>query len=255
MEDVQGEAEEVARSLSRDQRSYDRLVEQIDGELIPAGAVNKSELNEFLATRSRLEKAQGLVEQIATMRAQLEELGREDTTLRRRVRSDEQPTSVRTSETEAFCKIIEKILEEWSFPDRGRVTFSEDNQDLVIDGQDRKSHGKGIRALTYSAFVVSLLRFCRKRKSPHTGFVIMDSCLVAYREPDTSVAVQQRKVKDAFYRSLAEFKKKMQVIVFENEEPPTSLGSKINHIRFSKIRDDRARYGFFPPLPIVPDSE
>ena len=209
----------------------------------------------FWQQDSRLEQAQGLVEQIAKMRAQLEELGREDTATRRRARSDEQPTSARTSETEAFCKVVEKILEEWNFPDRGRVTFSEDNQDLVINGQDRKSHGKGICALTYSAFIVSLLRFCRKQRSPHTGFVVMDSCLVAYREPDTSAAVQQLKVKDAFYASLAKFKKKMQVIVFENEEPPTSLVPKINHIHFSKTRDGRARYGFFPPLPIVPDSE
>lgn len=255
MEDVQREAQEVERSLSRNQRSYDRVVEQIDRELIPAGAINKSELNELLVTRSQLERAQSLVEQIVKMRVQIEELGREEKATKRRASSDDQPTSARTSETEKFCKVVEKLLEEWNFPDRGRVTFSEDNQDLVINGQDRKSHGKGIRALTYSAFIVSLLRFCRKQKSPHTGFVVMDSCLVAYREPDTSAEVRQLKVKDAFYASLSKLSKTMQVIVFENEEPPTALVPKVNHIHFSKIRDDRTRYGFFPPLPIVADGD
>lgn len=254
MADVESELEEVARGLSRDRRSYDRIVAQIDSELVPASAVNKVDLDDLLNKRSQLEHAQALAEQIAKLRIQHEELGRENNATRRRTRQDELATSARTSETEAYCKVVEKLLEEWNFPDRGRVTFSEDNQDLVINGQDRKSHGKGIRALTYSAFVVSLLRYCRKKKYPHPGFVVMDSSLVAYREPDTSTEVQQLNVKEAFYTSLAGFKKKMQVIVFENEDPPVSLASKINHVHFSKTRGRGVRYGFFPPTATAADN-
>jgi len=88
------------------------------------------------------------------------------------------------------------------------VVFSEDDQDLVISGQPRISHGKGVRALTCSAFVLGLLIHRRAKQLPHPSVVLLDSPLVAYREPDSPSDAEDQQlrkagVKEAFYRSLA----------------------------------------------------
>lgn len=131
--------------------------------------------------------------------------------------------SVGADEAEQFSKIAEELLRAWNFPKLVRVTFSEDDQDLVISGRKRSSHGKGVRALTHAAFSLALLRYCIEHDRPHPGFVIIDSPLVVYREPDTSENGNEYQVKDSFYRGVADAFSLNQIIVFENEEPPVDL--------------------------------
>ena len=50
-------------------------------------------------------------------------------------------------------------------------------------------------------------------------------------------------VKEAFYRSLADGDAKGQVIVFENEDPPTNMAGKFTRTHFSKSA--AGRYGLF----------
>jgi hypothetical protein len=53
-------------------------------------------------------------------------------------------------------------------------------------------------------------------------------------------------VKDEFYRALADDLCMGQVIVFENEEPPSDVRDVVNYHHFSK--SGVGRYGFFPVL-------
>jgi hypothetical protein len=149
---------------------------------------------------------------------------------------------VRSDEAEAFCKEVESLLRDWHFPGLGRVTFSEGDQDIVISGRTRASHGKGVRAIAHAAFNLALLKFCHKEERPHPGFVLIDSPLVVYREPDIDEGGFSHDVKDAFYRSLARQFQSSQVIIFENEDPPLDLGDDANIIRFSGAQ--RGRQGF-----------
>jgi hypothetical protein len=143
---------------------------------------------------------------------------------------------------------VQEILSAWHYPEHGRVVFSEDNQDIVIGGQERVSHGKGVRALTCAAFITGILRYCRKGDLPHPGLVVLDSPLVAYKDPDTSGSESARLrhagVKDAFFRTLADGLCPGQVIVLENEDPPSDVSIRIEHYHFSKT--DTGRYGLFP---------
>lgn len=151
---------------------------------------------------------------------------------------------VRSDEAEAFCREVENLLRAWHFPGLERVTFSEGDQDIVISGRTRASHGKGVRAIAHAAFNLALLKLCLKDERPHPGFVLIDSPLVVYREPDTDEGGFSHDVKEAFYRSIAEDFRASQVIVFENEDPPSDLGSDANIIRFTGA--SHGRQGFIP---------
>jgi hypothetical protein len=151
---------------------------------------------------------------------------------------------VRSDEAEAFSKEVESLLRDWHFPGLDRVTFSEGDQDIVISGRTRASHGKGVRAIAHAAFNLALLKFCHKEERPHPGFVLIDSPLVVYREPDTDEGGFSHDVKDAFYRSLARQFQSSQAIIFENEDPPSDLSEGANIIRFSGAQ--RGRQGFIP---------
>jgi len=158
--------------------------------------------------------------------------------------NDDLPSAaVGADEAERFSKAAEDVLRSWRFPGLARVTFSENDQDVVISGRRRASHGKGVRALTHAAFTLALLAYCRKECRPHPGWVVIDSPLVVYREPDATEAGEQFKVKDAFYRSVASTFAADQVIILENEAPPADLRGA-NIIYFTK--SERGRYGFLP---------
>lgn len=151
---------------------------------------------------------------------------------------------VRSDEAEAFSQEVESLLRAWHFPGLDRVTFSESDQDIVISGRTRASHGKGVRAIAHAAFNLALLNFCVKAEKPHPGFALIDSPLVVYREPDTDEGGFSHDVKDAFYRSIAEEFRTSQVIIFENEDPPSDLGADANIIRFTGA--SHGRQGFIP---------
>lgn len=151
---------------------------------------------------------------------------------------------VRSDEAETFSQEVELLLRAWHFPSIARVTFSESDQDIVISGRTRSSHGKGVRAIAHAAFNLALLKSCLKGKRPHPGFVLIDSPLVVYREPDTDEGGFSYDVKDAFYRTIAKEFRSSQVIIFENEDPPSDLGSDANIIRFTGA--SHGRQGFIP---------
>lgn len=147
-------------------------------------------------------------------------------------------------EVSDFIAEVEALLEEWNFPNHGRIGFSEKEQDLVLIDRARSSHGKGVRAITHAAFSLSLLLHCIKRNLPHPGIVIIDSPLVVYREPDTDEVGFTHEVKDSFYRSLAKNFREHQVIVVENDEPPKDIAEFACLIKFTASSSGRG--GFIP---------
>jgi len=154
---------------------------------------------------------------------------------------------------ELFSQEVEALLSSWHFPDLKRVTFSEDDQDVIISGQRRASHGKGVRAITHAAFSLALLKYCRTHSKPHPGLVLIDSPLIVYRQPDTDEANFTHDVKDGFYRSIASNFGDEQVIILENDQPPPDLVSVANIIEFSGT--GHGRQGFIPGiLPATPYS-
>jgi len=102
-----------------------------------------------------------------------------------------------------------------------------------------------MRALSYAAFTVSLLEFTKRNGLSHPGFAVLDTPLLAYREPDgddddlTGTDVHQR-----FYEQLHAISGR-QLIILENVDPPRAIRDDGQCIFFSK-NPHSGRYGFFP---------
>jgi hypothetical protein len=192
------------------------------------------------AQRQRAERALELLQR----ERELQEL-LEDAPLQAAAQRDKHPAStVSTGEADAFARVAESLLRAWHFPDLDRVAFSEADQDLVISGRARGSHGKGVRAITHAVFVLALLRHSLDADLPFPGMVVIDSPLVVYREPDPEEGTFPIALKDYFYKSIAETFEDAQVLILENDAPQAALDGEANIITFTKTAS--GRYGFIP---------
>lgn len=234
---------EIARldELSTQARDRVRTVAtQLTDMLKPRVEVALLRLRESQASRDTYRRALELQGRVNELQFLLADLGRQTSSKGVELES----ARVRSDEAEAFSQEVESLLRAWHFPGLDRVTFSEGDQDIVISGRTRASHGKGVRAIAHAAFNLALLKSCQKDQRPHPGFVLIDSPLVVYREPDTDEGGFSHDVKEAFYRSIAEDFRASQVIIFENEDPPSDLGTDANIIRFTGA--SHGRQGFIP---------
>jgi septal ring factor EnvC (AmiA/AmiB activator) len=143
---------------------------------------------------------------------------------------------------EAFALQVEAVLKDWHFPEAERVFFDAKSRDLVIAGKPRTARGKGLLAITHAG----LLQFCKTKDTPHPGFIILDTPLRAYREPEGNeddLTGTDLNVK--FYDYLAGLPNDRQVIIVENSDPPSSITTRPQVVMFSK-NPHSGRYGFFP---------
>lgn len=151
-----------------------------------------------------------------------------------------------------FCTTVEKLLDEWGWRGEGRVTFDEKAFDIVVDGKARQAHGKGVRAILYSAFAIALMRYCLSNRRPHPGFVILDSPLTTYKEKRDGAQLSEEDklnpgIETAFWVSLANTVETQQVIMFDNKQPPETLIDQINYEWFGGAdAEPNERRGFIP---------
>jgi AAA domain len=211
----------------------------LDEALRPRLATAAEHFQNAEARRRRLEQERDLVVREQELR---ELIGQAARVQQPRAVSPSPATGA--SDADDFTKAAEKLLRDWHFPEVDRVTFSETEQDLVISGRPRASHGKGVRAITHAAFVLALLRYATDAGKPSPGFVMIDSPLVVYREPDADEDGFSSAVKEYFYKSLVSSFRDAQVIVLENDPPPAEVAIEANVIIFTK--SSAGRYGFFP---------
>jgi rubrerythrin len=252
----------LIEDLSETNRSNDfkikaktEYAQRIHTELIEANNTIKDELQprfQTVATKIReltdkqlvFLRALYLYESVGGFRTLLRVLAEE-----KHQKSDKDAfTNLSVSAAEEFSKEIEAVLREWKFPDLNRVTFSESDDDVIISGRKRASHGKGVRAITHTAFNLGLLRFCRNQSMPHPGLLVVDSPLVMYRQADDQNSDPgdesfSTDVKEAFYRSLSAAVG-IQVIICENDDPPADLSANIIHFTGT----NEGRYGFIPKV-------
>lgn len=208
--------------------------------LQPRLQVAAQRLRDLQASRDTCRRGLALLERVAELEALLEIAKAPQ----KRERADGVSATVTTGEAEAFSRTVEGLLRAWRFPGLERVTFSEDDQDIVVSGRARKSHGKGVRAILRSAFNLALLDLCARESKPFPRMVLVDSPLVVYRQPDPGEDRFPHEVKQAFYRSIAESFLDCQVIILENDEPPGDVKAATNYIAFTGTAVDRS--GFIP---------
>ncbi|MCE9531618.1 MAG: AAA family ATPase [Planctomycetes bacterium] len=223
-------------------------MKSINGELqrliAPTNRVQQFDLPLLIEKRTSLAKADTIRASIRSL-----ELRRDNI----KTALDEKPaktsfdTRVTTSAAFEFCKVVEGILKEWKYPDLGTVSLDTEKGDLVIGGQDRANKGKGYRAVTYAAFAIGLMKYCRMKDIPHPGFVILDTPVNPFKGPKTNNPNElvTDDVKVAFFEYLANDTSGDQIIIMENVEPPVSVRNRVKYHNFSK-NPSIGRYGFFP---------
>lgn len=158
-------------------------------------------------------------------------------------------TSVKTTTMFELCNYIYNTLKSWDFPELKTVSFSEENNDIVIGDKNRKAFGKGYRAITRSAFNIALMKYCIDKNLPHLGFIVLDSPVLTFRGIDKKSTNGEEfisdELKDKFYAELSKYKNDTQIIIIENKEPPAEIIKDINYIHFTKSKNN-GRYGFIP---------
>lgn len=160
--------------------------------------------------------------------------------------STSQPTTdFPTSVLDEFAQQVEQVLKAWHLPGADRIQFNETDRDLIIDGSRRGSHGKGMRSITHAAFTIGLLEYCKNKNLPHPGFVVLDSPLLAYRQPEGDEDdLRGTDVQDRFYEYLVQWVD-AQVLIIENVTPPEAV-QKSPTAQIFTGNNKLGRYGFFP---------
>jgi hypothetical protein len=151
-----------------------------------------------------------------------------------------------------FAQTVGSILTEWQFPGRRHVSFDVGAYDLQIDGKNRRDNGKGVRAVTHSAFKLALLIFCRERGLPHPGFVVLDTPLLTYRDPTVSkrsleadeLELRNTSLKEFFFRHLSRVAALGQIVVVESVDLPHDI-NRLAHVEMFTGDPANGRFGLF----------
>jgi hypothetical protein len=213
--------------------ALDNDLSQLDQALEP----RKTNLLELTSAKSKIERglvAQQQIRKVEQLRGSIEIMETTEASGNGFVVDDRARAELSES--------IRQILVSWGMPDASSVRI-DDKAELMTGGRSRSSRGKGTRAILHSAFTLGLAEYCYSKGSQHPGFVVLDSPLVTYRQPDPEDDEIPVSVADSFYRYLAsEFDG--QSIVLENQDPPSDL-TNISLIEFTKSPGS-GRYGLFP---------
>lgn len=251
---LRGELANTIKDLHREGASFDRRMPavidelkeisgQVDGLISSKLAKLRASYSEFVDKRSEVLQAIALyatVQDMERRRAVLEN-EQED-----RGSSSLVPGDIPTLVAEGFAQSVEAILNTWKFPEAGRVYFDAKSRDLVIAGKQRSARGKGLRAITHAAFTLGLLDYCRTNNTPHPGFVVLDSPLLAYRKPDGKEDdLTGTDLNEQFYSYLNSLPTDRQVIVVENTDPPPEI-MKLEQVQMFSKNPHSGRYGLFP---------
>lgn len=147
---------------------------------------------------------------------------------------------ISTASLTPLSNTIKSVLKGYNYPNLTDVSYSEEQNDFVISGEDRNLSGKGYRAIIYSAFIVALQELLYQ-KEYSIGVPIIDSPLVTYRKPhnEDEITITDDLAMD-FYRYITSQSELNQILIIENEEPPLDIKDKVNHIKFSRKK------GFIP---------
>jgi hypothetical protein len=233
-------------TLEKDLR---QLQKNIDAALSPEFTQARKTYSDLIEQRSSVRTALSLYKRVTETREKISKNGSSHKGTKE-VAEEQSAVAqyIPKSTLDEFSAIVQSILEAWHFPNPSPTYFDEVKRDLVIGGKPRGSRGRGLCAITHSAFTIGLLDYCRQNEMPHPGFVILDSPLLAYKEPqgdDENIAGTD--LKERFYEHLLKFIGVLQLFIVENTEPPASILLQINHETFTG-NPNEGRYGLFPAV-------
>ncbi len=237
------EAQSIERSLPNMQNSLRELSIEIETVVSPDLRKQRATYKELADKGANVRQALGLFSSLSDLTSRKAALERQNDG-----GSNDAASSTRLTSTivAPFAELVESVLRKWGFPGVDHVHFDTTTKDLIISGKPRTSYGKGLRAITQSAFTISLLQYCADNDLPHPGVIVLDSPLLSYREPEgADDDLSDTNLNGNFYRYLLGIESDRQAIIVENMDPPSDveLGDRVIH--FSGMVDE-GRFGLFP---------
>ncbi len=238
------ERNKLEESFLQFEKEYKACEQELSKIVAPAVVAERTSYNQLVSERGEVRLTLDKINRLKTLIAQRAEFESEDSEAAGG--SITTRTQVSKNVLDGFAQTIERILQEWHFPNASRVFFDEIKRDFQIAGKDRGSTGKGLRAITHAAVKIGLMEFCRERQLPHPGFVVLDSPLLAYWKPEGDEDdLRGTDLSEMFYRYLLGLHKDNQIIIFENQHPPDLVFREGTVTVFTK-NPHQSRYGFFP---------
>lgn len=241
LESMEVEHTSLLATIAEVKKRYEAVSVKIDEQLSPKMQLIQEELTEILNLQKKINEYDGL-------QSSIERLTNEQRLISSKVVLKTVEGGNQTSEIDysgllaELCIYIQGFLSSWNFPDSSGVDFESKSADIRISGKARRLFGKGYRSISYSAFVIGLMKYCLNSSLPHPGVVVLDSPVTSYKEEDGDEDKTPEELQNKFFEELAQTKQ--QVIILENKKPPTSITDKINYIEFTKNKKV-GRYGFF----------
>jgi DNA repair ATPase RecN len=251
----QAELKETITTLRKEAAAFERRLPKIEERASGLSAqiqqIVAPNLRELRGTYGQLADKRGEVREALGLYRTLTDLEERKVKLESEAEpgaesSNAPDTDLSTTTVDRFAALILELLKDWHFPNVERVHFDLRARDLIINGKNRTSFGKGLRAITQAAFTIGLLEFCRRNETPHPGFVILDSPLLSYREPEGEADdLSGTDLNAQFFDFLAKLPSDRQVIIIENTDPPAHIQTLLQTTKFAK-KPGTGRGGFFP---------
>lgn len=244
---LEAEAGGLRRTIDLGKKEADRLDDEIE-KARPHEASLRENYEVYVAKRSEIIKALDIFRRRSKLSIRRAEIQDEPT---RRSKGDTPSVGPDSTTLFKFGEIVKSILIEWRFPDADKVQFDAEAMDITVAGKLRSANGKGVRAILHAAFNVAIVVFCIENKLPYPGFLVLDTPLLTYREPMTSrygeLSDDERELKktslaEHFYKHLASLRDKVQFIVIENSDPPTTIQDQAQIEIFSGL-EGNGRFG------------
>jgi hypothetical protein len=225
---------------------FQTIMTEIQEKLEPVKSSTKQEIDLLISEMALIKEQAVLKEQLAKYFSQKSILDKE---LAKKPKVGELSEGIKYTVFKEFCEIIEARLTKWKYPNISTVNFDVSYKiyDIVINNKNRKAHGKGIRAITYTSFVLGLMDYCIQKNLPHSRNIIIDSPLTTYQGKESQANSEEisKDMEDAFFTDLSASLDDRQIIILDNKDPSENLKSKINYIHFTGDKTN-GRQGFFP---------
>lgn len=137
------------------------------------------------------------------------------------------------------------ILRKINFTPLESVVFDMNDFDVIVNGDAKKTHGKGYRALLNTVLILSMRQYINEFSINNPHFYLIDSPLHGLTMPDGISSTDD--VRQGFFKYIIDNIENDQMIVIENVNPndlPENIGShpKVSVVEFTQD-ENRGRYG------------
>lgn len=237
-ESIQEEYEELKKQKEIFINQRDEQDKKIRGELEPKIKQLKKQLDDFKISL-RFAEMNAMIDQFTTF------LQDERATV-----ENDETADIRLNVKEKFKEVfkelldreVDKLLKYCDYQNYVDSYFDVDRYDVVVNGHEKKSQGKGFRAFLNTILAVAMENCLEKMGHYHPALFVIDSPILSLKEKDLKRdSYIPEPMKEHLFKYFLTRKDAPQTIIIENEIPSISY-KDANLIHFTKEKGN-GRYG------------